>query len=104
MAIADALNLLAKFVGGKSSQSLGMTSIKESALLQADPTTWFRTVFLPALAAHAVVRSLWLDLGGEPAELRLRGYGVKIFEKRELPGGLNTHGVAEYKLRAADSG
>ena len=37
------------------------------------------------------------------AELRLRGYGVKIFEKRELPGGLNTHGVAEYKLRAADS-
>jgi dihydropyrimidine dehydrogenase (NAD+) subunit PreT len=37
------------------------------------------------------------------AELRLRGYGVKIFERRELPGGLNTHGVAEYKLRAEDS-
>jgi len=37
------------------------------------------------------------------AELRLRGYAVKIFERRELPGGLNTHGVAEYKLRAAES-
>ena len=37
------------------------------------------------------------------AELRLRGYQVKIFERRELPGGLNTHGVAEYKLRAAES-
>jgi dihydropyrimidine dehydrogenase (NAD+) subunit PreT len=37
------------------------------------------------------------------AELRLRGHGVKIFERQELPGGLNTHGVAEYKLRAVDS-
>jgi dihydropyrimidine dehydrogenase (NAD+) subunit PreT len=37
------------------------------------------------------------------AELRLRGCAVKIFERQELPGGLNTHGVAEYKLRAVDS-
>ncbi|HLH00875.1 MAG TPA: NAD(P)-dependent oxidoreductase [Bryobacteraceae bacterium] len=37
------------------------------------------------------------------AELRKRGYGVRIFESRPLPGGLNTYGVAEYKLRAADS-
>jgi dihydropyrimidine dehydrogenase (NAD+) subunit PreT len=37
------------------------------------------------------------------AELRLRGFSVKIFDRRALPGGLNTHGVAEYKLRAADS-
>ncbi len=37
------------------------------------------------------------------AELRLRGYAVKIFERSQLPGGLNTHGVAEYKLRAQDS-
>jgi dihydropyrimidine dehydrogenase (NAD+) subunit PreT len=37
------------------------------------------------------------------AELRQRGYGVTIFEGRSLPGGLNTHGVAEYKLRPADS-
>src|SRR5579863_1523185 len=37
------------------------------------------------------------------AELRKRGYGVTIFESRPLPGGLNTYGVAEYKLRPADS-
>ena len=37
------------------------------------------------------------------AELRKRGFRVTIFETRELPGGLNTYGVAEYKLRPADS-
>jgi dihydropyrimidine dehydrogenase (NAD+) subunit PreT len=37
------------------------------------------------------------------AELRQRGFSVTIFEGRALPGGLNTHGVAEYKLRQSDS-
>lgn len=37
------------------------------------------------------------------AELRRHGYGVTIFESRPLPGGLNTYGVAEYKLRPSDS-
>jgi glutamate synthase (NADPH/NADH) small chain len=37
------------------------------------------------------------------AELRRQGASATIIEKRELPGGLNTYGVAEYKLRAADS-
>ena len=37
------------------------------------------------------------------AELRRHGYGVTIFESRPLAGGLNTYGVAEYKLRAVDS-
>src|ERR1700677_1535923 len=37
------------------------------------------------------------------AELRRRGFAVTIFEKNEMPGGLNTYGIAEYKLRAADS-
>ena len=37
------------------------------------------------------------------AELRQRGYDVTLFEAREWAGGLNTHGVAEYKLRPADS-
>ncbi|HEV2690713.1 MAG TPA: NAD(P)-dependent oxidoreductase [Bryobacteraceae bacterium] len=36
-------------------------------------------------------------------ELRKRGYGVTIFESRPLAGGLNTYGVAEYKLRPSDS-
>jgi dihydropyrimidine dehydrogenase (NAD+) subunit PreT len=48
-------------------------------------------------------------IGGGPAslacavELRKRGYAVTIFESRPLAGGLNTYGVAEYKLRAPDS-
>ena len=37
------------------------------------------------------------------AELRQRGFQVTLFEGRALPGGLNTYGVAEYKLRPADS-
>jgi dihydropyrimidine dehydrogenase (NAD+) subunit PreT len=37
------------------------------------------------------------------AELRLSGFRVTVFEARTLPGGLNTHGVAEYKLRPVDS-
>ncbi|HTS75908.1 MAG TPA: NAD(P)-dependent oxidoreductase [Bryobacteraceae bacterium] len=37
------------------------------------------------------------------AELRRRGLAVTVFEKNELPGGLNTYGIAEYKLRPADS-
>jgi glutamate synthase (NADPH/NADH) small chain len=36
-------------------------------------------------------------------ELRKHGYGATIFESRPLAGGLNTYGVAEYKLRPADS-
>jgi glutamate synthase (NADPH/NADH) small chain len=37
------------------------------------------------------------------AELRQQGFQVTIFDKRALPGGLNTYGVAEYKLRPPDS-
>jgi glutamate synthase (NADPH/NADH) small chain len=37
------------------------------------------------------------------AELRQLGIQVKVIDRRTLPGGLNTYGVAEYKLRAADS-
>ena len=48
-------------------------------------------------------------IGGGPAslacaaELRRHGAGVTVFDNRPLPGGLNTYGVAEYKLRPADS-
>ena len=48
-------------------------------------------------------------VGGGPAslacaaELRRRGYAVTIIDNRPLPGGLNTYGVAEYKLRPLDS-
>jgi dihydropyrimidine dehydrogenase (NAD+) subunit PreT len=37
------------------------------------------------------------------AELRQQGFQVTVIDRRPLPGGLNTYGVAEYKLRAVDS-
>jgi dihydropyrimidine dehydrogenase (NAD+) subunit PreT len=37
------------------------------------------------------------------AELARRGYRVTIFDRRELPGGLNSYGIAAYKTRAVDS-
>jgi dihydropyrimidine dehydrogenase (NAD+) subunit PreT len=37
------------------------------------------------------------------AELRQLGLQVTVIDRRPLPGGLNTYGVAEYKLRTADS-
>ncbi len=37
------------------------------------------------------------------AELSLLGYDVKIYEADDVPGGLNTWGIAPYKLRQADS-
>ena len=48
-------------------------------------------------------------IGGGPAslscaaELARQGFAVTVFDNRPLPGGLNTYGVAEYKLRPADS-
>ena len=48
-------------------------------------------------------------IGGGPAslacaaELRRMGYAATVIDARERAGGLNTYGVAEYKLRAADS-
>lgn len=33
------------------------------------------------------------------AELRRRGFAVTIFERQQMPGGLNTYGIAEYKIR-----
>lgn len=48
-------------------------------------------------------------VGGGPAslacaaELRRHGVSVTVFDNRPLPGGLNTYGVAEYKLRPSDS-
>lgn len=37
------------------------------------------------------------------AELAQQGFAVTVLDRRSLPGGLNTYGVAEYKLRAPDS-
>jgi len=37
------------------------------------------------------------------AELRRLGYSAVIFDAKPQPGGLNTYGIAAYKMRAADS-
>lgn len=37
------------------------------------------------------------------AELRRLGFTVTVFDRNPLAGGLNTYGIAEYKLRPADS-
>src|SRR6266852_7748717 len=37
------------------------------------------------------------------AELAKLGYAVTIFDRNDLPGGLNTYGIAAYKTRANDS-
>jgi dihydropyrimidine dehydrogenase (NAD+) subunit PreT len=37
------------------------------------------------------------------AELAKWGYDVTIFDRNELPGGLNTYGIAAYKARAGDA-
>jgi dihydropyrimidine dehydrogenase (NAD+) subunit PreT len=37
------------------------------------------------------------------AELAQAGYQVTIFDRNAVPGGLNTYGIAAYKLRAEDS-
>jgi dihydropyrimidine dehydrogenase (NAD+) subunit PreT len=48
-------------------------------------------------------------IGGGPAslacaaELAKLGYDLTIFDRNELPGGLNTYGIAAYKARARDS-
>lgn len=37
------------------------------------------------------------------AELRQQGFQARVIDRRALSGGLNTYGIAEYKLRVADS-
>ncbi|HLY60965.1 MAG TPA: NAD(P)-dependent oxidoreductase [Terriglobia bacterium] len=37
------------------------------------------------------------------AELAKLGYGVEIYDRNPMPGGLNTYGIAAYKTRASDS-
>lgn len=41
-------------VGGKSMKSMVMTDIKGASLLQSDPASWMRDVFLPALSAKGI--------------------------------------------------
>jgi glutamate synthase (NADPH/NADH) small chain len=82
----------------------------EIALLQRHAMDAFHASGEALPAATAASRKLRVAcIGGGPAslacaaELRRQGAHATIIERRPLPGGLNTYGVAEYKLRAADS-
>jgi glutamate synthase (NADPH/NADH) small chain len=63
---------------------------------------------LPFVAGEDTGKSVAL-IGGGPAslacaaELRRRGVRAVIYDARPLPGGLNTYGVAEYKLTLSAS-
>ena len=63
----------------------------------------------PPTAAPGTCNLSVACIGGGPAslacaaELCRQGVRATVIERRELPGGLNTYGVAEYKLRATDS-
>ena len=81
----------------------------EIGRLQRAAMDWFyaHSPSLP-VAAHQQEKRV-ACIGGGPAslacaaELRRRGYSVTIFDRMPMPGGLNTYGIAEYKLRPADS-
>jgi glutamate synthase (NADPH/NADH) small chain len=80
------------------------------ALLQRHAMDAFHASGEIVPAADTAVRAVRVAcVGGGPAslacaaELRRRGAHAAVIERRALPGGLNTYGVAEYKLRAADS-
>ncbi len=79
-------------------------------LLQRHAVDAFHASGEDLLSSPPVRRDLRVAcIGGGPAslacaaELRRHGASVTIVERRALPGGLNTYGVAEYKLRAAES-
>ena len=80
------------------------------ALLQRHAMDFFHSSGEDLLTSPPERRNLRVAcIGGGPAslacaaELRRQGASVTIVERRALPGGLNTYGVAEYKLRAAES-
>ncbi|MGH9638847.1 MAG: FAD-dependent oxidoreductase [Bryobacteraceae bacterium] len=71
--------------------------------------TFQATGELPSVAQAGTRNMQVACIGAGPAslacaaELRRQGAQATIVERRALAGGLNTFGVAEYKLRAADS-
>lgn len=83
--------------------------IKIGLLQRHAMDAFYNTGELPPIANTATRRVRVACIGGGPAslacaaELRRRGAEATVIERRALPGGLNTYGVAEYKLRASDS-
>ncbi|MFI5279692.1 MAG: FAD-dependent oxidoreductase [Gemmatimonadales bacterium] len=75
------------------------------ALLQRHATDYALEHDLKLFAPGADTGKKVAIVGAGPAglscaqDLRRRGHAVTIFEARTQPGGLNTYGIAEYKLR-----
>ena len=80
----------------------------EIGRLQRYAMDWFYAEPRP-VAPRGSIRGRVACVGGGPAslacaaELLRHGIAATIFDNRALPGGLNTYGVAEYKLRPSDS-
>ena len=66
---------------------------KDPALYQAKPATGKRIALIGAGPA-SIAAAGWLALEGHEAV---------IYERKELPGGLNTLGIAPYKMKVEDS-
>jgi glutamate synthase (NADPH/NADH) small chain len=75
------------------------------ALLQRHSTDWALDHDYQPFAAGQSNGKRVAIVGAGPAglscarDLRRTGYAVTIFEEREHPGGLNSFGIAEYKMR-----
>jgi glutamate synthase (NADPH/NADH) small chain len=81
----------------------------EIGRLQRHAMDWFyaHSPSLPVAAKETGKRVACIGAGPASlacaAELRQRGVAVTVFDRRQMAGGLNTYGIAEYKLRPADS-
>jgi dihydropyrimidine dehydrogenase (NAD+) subunit PreT len=75
------------------------------ALLQRHATDWALEHGYQPFAAGLDTGKRVAIIGAGPAglscarDLRRMGHAVTIFEERTIPGGLNTFGIAEYKMR-----
>lgn len=75
------------------------------ALLQRHATDWALEHDYQPFSAGPATNKRVAIVGGGPAglscarDLRRTGYAVTIFEERAHPGGLNSFGIAEYKMR-----
>ena len=75
------------------------------ALLQRHSTDWALTNNYQPFTAGPARKQKVAVVGAGPAglscarDLRRFGYGVTVFEARDTPGGLNSFGIAEYKMR-----
>jgi glutamate synthase (NADPH/NADH) small chain len=81
----------------------------EIGRLQRHAMDWFYSAPRTLSDGHSAMKGKVVCVGGGPAslscaaELRRHAVEVVVFDNRALPGGLNTYGVAEYKLRPSDS-